>query len=162
MPVIGSGIRSTSQKNRLNWEYRDKGTGLSFQMRPDMQVAPEVNKDLKSLSDGNPIPDGFAVISLGYGSEQAGMYPHPVTVANDTWWIPRGSLRAVPYAHMHVLLDAVETRLIQPRAGAEGMEYEANRFNVQVVKEPKGSGSTTKEKLSKLNERESLKRIPVV
>jgi hypothetical protein len=119
------------------------------------RIAPLVDSDLKN------IPEGYAVIVLGYGEQAAYMYPQSVTLNGETIWIPRATRRAIPLSYLNILLDAKETRIIQPKPGAPGVEYEANRFDVQILKLPKDKGEEMKAKIGDIRERAERQQIHV-
>jgi len=135
--------------------HKDENLQLEFTVPPGDQIASSVDKDLKE------VPEGYAVIVLGYGEQAAYMYPQSVTLNGDTIWIPRATRRAIPLGHLNVLLDAKETRIIQPKPGVPGVEYEANRFDVQILKLPKEKGQDLKAKLGGIRERAESQQIHV-
>ena len=135
--------------------HRDDNLQLDFTVPVGDRIAAAVDKNLKD------VPEGYAVIVLGYGEQAAYMYPQSVTINGDTIWIPRASRRAVPLAYLNVLLDAKETRIIQPKPGAPGVEYEANRFDVQILKLPKDKSDEMKEKIGGIRERAERQQIHV-
>jgi hypothetical protein len=65
----------------------------------------------------------------------------PVTVTHGDWVLrfPRNSRRAIPPGHFDILMNCVERRYIQPSEGAALTGYDANRYNVQVLKFPEKS-----------------------
>ena len=132
--------------------YKDEATGVEIQFDQVSKLAPLVDKDMKN------VPEGHAVIILGYGQQEGNMYPQPVRCGGHLIWVPRGSMRAVPVSHLNVLMEAVETRLIQPRLGVPAVEYEANRFDLQILKMPKGASKDLQERLEQVRERAQNER----
>ena len=149
MPNINNIVRKPSQT------HRDENLSLDFTVPVGDVIANSVDPDL-----GN-VPEGYAVIVLGYGDQAAYMYPQSVTVNGDTIWIPRATRRAIPVAYLDVLLDAKEKRIIQPKPGAPGVEYEANRFDVQILKLPEGRAKGLKDKIATVRERAERQQIHV-
>ena len=135
--------------------HKDDNLQLEFTVPPGDLIASSVDKDLRD------VPEGYAVIVLGYGEQAAYMYPQSVTMNGDTIWIPRATRRAIPLDYLNVLLDAKETRIIQPKPGVPGVEYEANRFDVQILKLPKEKGQDLKAKLGGIRERAESQQIHV-
>jgi len=135
--------------------HKDENLQLEFTVPPGDLIASSVDKDLRN------VPEGYAVIVLGYGEQAAYMYPQSVTLNGDTIWIPRATRRAIPLGHLNVLLDAKETRIIQPKPGVPGVEYEANRFDIQILKLPKEKGQDLKAKLGGIRERAESQQIHV-
>ena len=135
--------------------HKDDNLLLEFTVPPGDLIASSVDKDLRN------VPEGYAVIVLGYGEQAAYMYPQSVTLNGDTIWIPRATRKAIPLGHLNVLLDAKETRIIQPKPGVPGVEYEANRFDVQILKLPKEKGQDLKAKLGGIRERAESQQIHV-
>ena len=135
--------------------HKDDNLLLEFTVPPGDLIASSVDKDLRN------VPEGYAVIVLGYGEQAAYMYPQSVTINGDTIWIPRATRRAIPLDYLNVLLDAKETRIIQPKPGVPGVEYEANRFDVQILKLPKEKGQDLKAKLGGIRERAESQQIHV-
>lgn len=133
----------------------DSATGLEFVIPYGEYIAPEVDKGL-----GN-VPEGFAVIVLAYGDQHGDMYPQPVSNGGEVWWVPRGTRRAIPMNHLSTLLDCKEKRLMQPRPGVAGFEYEANRFDVQVLKLPEASGKDIKNKIDTMKEKAERQQIHI-
>jgi len=103
-------------------------------------VAIEVGKDLK-------VPAGWGCVVIGYGDDPSQM--GPVTVTHNDWVLrfPRNSRRAIPPGHFDILMNCVERRYIQPSEGAPLQGYDANRYNVQVLKFPESS-SLDQEKIN--------------
>ena len=149
MPNINNIVRN--QHNT----HRDTNLSLDFTVPLGEIIAPEVDKDLSN------VPEGYAVIVLGYGDQAAYMYPQSVTLNGDTIWIPRATRRAIPVAYLDVLLDAKEKRIIQPKPGAPGVEYEANRFDVQILQLPEGRAKGLKDKIATVRERAERQQIHV-
>ena len=58
-------------------------------------------------------------------------------------------------------MEAVETRLIQPRLGVPAVEYEANRFDLQILKMPKGASKDLQERLEQVRERAQNQRVNI-
>ena len=139
----------------LSNTHKDENLQLEFHVPHGDKIAISVDKDMKE------VPEGYAVIVLGYGEQAAYMYPQSVTLNGDTIWIPRATRRAIPLGHLNVLLDAKETRIIQPKPGVPGVEYEANRFDVQILKLPKEKGQDLKAKLGGIRERAERQQIHV-
>ena len=135
--------------------YKDEATGVEIQFDQVSKLAPLVDKDMKN------VPEGHAVIILGYGQQEGNMYPQPVSCGGHLIWVPRGSMRAVPVSHLNVLMEAVETRLIQPRLGVPAVEYEANRFDLQILKMPKGASKDLQERLEQVRERAQNQRVNI-
>lgn len=135
--------------------YKDEATGVEIQFDQVSKLAPSVDKDMKN------VPEGHAVIILGYGQQEGNMYPQPVSCGGHLIWVPRGSMRAVPVSHLNVLMEAVETRLIQPRLGVPAVEYEANRFDLQILKMPKGASKDLQERLEQVRERAQNQRVHI-
>ena len=135
-------------------KHIDKTLGLEFTIPIGEELAPAVGQDLKC-------PEGYAVIMLGYGDQAGLMYPQPVTAGTRTIWIPRGDRRAIPLTHLNVLLDAKTKKLIQPKPGAPGVEYESNRFDVQILKLPEGQAKGIKSKLEGIRERAERQQIHI-
>ena len=135
--------------------HKDENLQLEFKVPPGDKIAPSVDKDLRD------VPEGYAVIVLGYGEQAAYMYPQSVTLNGDTIWIPRATRRAIPLGYLNILLDAKETRIIQPKPGVPGVEYEANRFDVQILKLPKDKAADMKAKLGDIRERAERQQIHV-
>ena len=135
--------------------HKDENLQLEFSVPMGDRIAPLVDSDLKN------IPEGYAVIVLGYGEQAAYMYPQSVTLNGETIWIPRATRRAIPLSYLNILLDAKETRIIQPKPGAPGVEYEANRFDVQILKLPKDKGEEMKAKIGDIRERAERQQIHV-
>lgn len=133
----------------------DDNLKLEFHVPPGDVIAMEVDKEMKN------VPEGYAVIVLGYGEQAAYMYPQSVSLNGETIWVPRASRRAIPLGHLNVLLDAKETRTIQPKPGAPAVEYEANRFDVQILKLPKDKAADMKEKIGSIRERAERQQIHV-
>ena len=63
---VGSGMRSTSQRQRVHNIYKDPQSGMEFQMRPDQKLAPLVE-------DLNDSPEGMAVVILHYGDQEGAL-----------------------------------------------------------------------------------------
>ena len=135
-------------------KHVDKNLGLEFNIPLGEQLALEVGKDLKC-------PEGYAVIILNYGDQPGLMYPQSVSAGNETWWIPRASRRAIPLTHLKVLLDSKEKKLLQPKPEAPGVEYETNRFDVQILKLPEGQAKGIKNKLEGIRERAERQQIHI-
>ena len=135
--------------------YKDEATGVEIQFDQVSKLAPLVDKDMKN------VPEGHAVIIMGYGQQEGNMYPQPVSCGGHLIWVPRGSMRAVPVSHLNVLMEAVETRLIQPRLGVPAVEYEANRFDLQILKMPKGASKDLQERLEQVRERAQNQRVNI-
>jgi len=149
MPRINNTVIKSAQT------HHDENLSLDFTVPDGDIIAMSVDQDL-----GN-VPEGYAVIVLGYGDQAAYMYPQSVTLNGDTIWIPRASRRAIPVDFLNILLDAKEKRLIQPKPGAPGIEYEANRFDVQILKLPEGRAKDLKEKMGVIRERAERQQIHV-
>tara|TARA_B100000131_G_scaffold158241_1_gene153476 strand:- start:923 stop:1345 length:423 start_codon:yes stop_codon:yes gene_type:complete len=135
-------------------KHVDKTLGLEFTIPLGEELAIPVGQDLKC-------PEGHAVIMLGYGDQPGLMYPQPVSAGLRTIWIPRGDRRAIPLSHLNVLLDAKTKKLIQPKPGAQGVEYEANRFDVQILKLPEAGAKGIKNKLEGIRERAERQQIHI-
>ena len=133
----------------------DQSLGLEFKIPVTDRLAIEVNKDLKNA------PEGHAVIVLDYGDQSAYMYPHPVAVGGNTLWIPRASRRAIPMNYLEALLNAKEKALFQAKPGVPGVEYEKNRFNVQILKMPEGKASDFKKRNDSIREKAQRQQIEV-
>ena len=133
----------------------DSSLGLEFKIPVTDKLAMEVDKDLKN------VPEGYAVIVLDYGDQSAYMYPHPVAVGGQTLWIPRASRRAIPMNYLETLLNAKEKALFQTKPGVQGVEYEKNRFNVQILKLPEGKASDFKKRNDSIREKAQRQQIEV-
>ena len=147
-------ISNIVSKPRTN-VHKDSNLQLEFTVPQGDLKAQEVDKDMHN------VPEGYAVIVLGYGAQAAYMYPQSVTLNGDTIWVPRATRRAIPLGHLNVLLDAKETRVIQPKPGVPGVEYEANRFDVQILKLPKDKAADMKAKIGDIRERAERQQIHV-
>lgn len=136
-------------------KHVDESLGLEFRIPVTDELAMEVDKDLKNT------PEGFAVIVLDYGDQAAYMYPHPVSVGGNTLWIPRASRRAIPMNYLEALLNAKEKALFQAKPGVQGVEYEKNRFNVQILRMPEGKASDFKKRNDTIREKAERQQINV-
>ena len=142
-------------KTQPHHTHRDDNLQLDFTVPPGDKIAGSVDQDLKN------VPEGYAVIVLGYGDQAAYMYPQSVTINGETIWIPRASRRAIPLSYLNVLLDAKETRIIQPKPGVPGVEYEANRFDVQILKLPQDKAADMKARIGDIRERAERQQVHV-
>ena len=133
----------------------DESLGLEFKIPPTDELAMEVDKDLKNA------PEGYAVVVLDYGDQAAYMYPQPVAVGGNTMWIPRASRRAIPVNYLEALLNAKEKALFQAKTGVPGVEYEKNRFNVQILRMPEGKAADFKKRNDSIREKAERQQIHV-
>ena len=141
-------------QSKLN-KHRDTALGLEFVLPPGDELAVEVDKDLKN------VPEGYAVVVLGYGDQTAYMYPQFVGCNGRNLWIPRQSRRAIPINHLGVLLDAKIKKTIQPKPGVPAVEYEANRFDLNILKLPESKEAEIKEKMLSIRERAEQQQIHI-
>ena len=149
MPNIANKVN-----NNLN-KHVDEALGLEFTIPHGDEIALEVDKDLKN------VPEGYAVIVLEYGDQPGFMYPQPVAVGGKTIYIPRASRRAIPINYLDALLECKGKKLFQSKPGTPGVEYEANRFNVQILKLPTGRAKEFKNKSDSIRERAERQQIHV-
>ena len=141
-------------QSKLN-RHKDTALGLEFVVPPGEELAPEVDKEMSN------VPEGYAVVVLGYGDQTAYMYPDLVAVGNRKIWIPRQSRRAIPINHLGVLLDAKIKKTIQPKPGVPAVEYEANRFDLNILKRPESKEAEIKEKMLSIRERAEQQQIHI-
>ena len=141
-------------QSKLN-RHKDTALGLEFVVPPGEELAPEVDKEMSN------VPEGYAVVVLGYGDQTAYMYPQLVAVGNRKIWIPRQSRRAIPINHLGVLLDAKIKKTIQPKPGVPAVEYEANRFDLNILKLPESKEAEIKEKMLSIRERAEQQQIHI-
>ena len=132
---LAGGLLPTGEYGHtLNSPMYDSGRRKNISVHQTFQkdMALEVGKDLKT-------PPGWGVVVIGYGDDPSQM--GPVTVTWNDWVLrfPRNSRRAIPPGHFDILMNCVERRYIQPSEGAPLTGYDANRYNVQVLKFPKES-----------------------
>ena len=149
MATLPQKVRSALPK------HIDESLNLEFQIPVTDKLAMEVDKDLKN------VPEGYAVVVLDYGDQSAYMYPHPVAVGGETLWIPRASRRAIPMSYLEVLLNAKEKALFQAKTGVAGVEYEKNRFNVQILRMPEGKAADFKKRNDSIREKAERQQIHV-
>ena len=149
--ILPSDIRKAEEAGN---KVTDPATGLEFVIPQGEHIAPEVGRDLVA-------PEGFAVIMLAYGEQQGEMYPQMVSNGGEVWWVPRGSRRAIPMNHLNTLLDCKEKRLMQSRPGVPGFEFEANRFDVQVLKLPDSKDKSIVGKVESMREKADRQQIHI-
>ena len=141
-------------QSKLN-KHRDTALGLEFVIPPGEELAPEVDKEMSN------VPEGYAVVVLGYGDQTAYMYPQLVACGNRKIWVPRQSRRAIPIKHLNVLLDAKITKTIQPKPGVPAVEYETNRFDLNILHLPESKEAEIKEKMLSIRERAEQQQIHI-
>ena len=142
MAIAGGMLAPGEHGHNLNNPVYDSGRNQTISMHQQFadDFAKEVGKDLE-------VPPGWGVIVIGFGDDPSQM--GPVTVTHNDWVLrfPRNSRRAIPSGHFDVLMNAVERRYIQPQEGAALQGYDANRYNVQVLKWPDGSDQSKLEQI---------------
>ena len=142
MAIAGGMLAPGEHGHNLNNPVYDSGRNQTISMHQQFadDFAKEVGKDLE-------VPPGWGVIVIGFGDDPSQM--GPVTVTHNDWVLryPRNSRRAIPPGHFDVLMNAVERRYIQPHEGAPLQGYDANRYNVQVLKWPDNSDQSQREKI---------------
>ena len=136
-------------------KHIDKALGLEFTIPVSDKLALEVDKDLKN------VPEGYAVVVLDYGDQAGYMYPQPVAVGGETLWVPRASRRAIPMNYLDALLESKTKELFQAKPGAPGVEYEKNRFNVQILKLPEGRSGDFKKRNQSIREKAEQQQVHV-
>ena len=141
-------------QSKLN-RHKDTALGLEFVVPPGEELAPEVDKEMSN------VPEGYAVVVLGYGDQTAYMYPQLVAVGNRKICIQIQSRRAIPINHLCVLLDAKIKKTIQPKPGVPAVEYEANRFDLNILKLPESKEAEIKEKMLSIRERAEQQQIHI-
>ena len=142
-------------KSKSGNKHLDDALNLEFGIPVTDKLAIAVDKDLKD------VPEGYAVVVLDYGDQPAYMYPQPVAVGGETIWIPRASRRAIPMPYLECLLGCKETELFQAKPGVTGVEYEKNRFNVQILKLPEGKAQEIKSKNQSIRDKAEQQQIHV-
>jgi hypothetical protein len=134
MAVAGGMIPTGEYGTTLNNPMYDSGRQktVSVHQTFGQDLAAEVGKDLV-------VPEGWGCVVIGFGDDPSQM--GPVTVTHNDWVLrfPRNSRRAIPAGHFDILMNCVERRYIQSSEGAALTGYDANRYNVQVLKWPEGS-----------------------
>ena len=129
---VGGGLVPATDipKAQRHAAYENVGDGQWKHMAQGLNLAQLYKK-------GDEVPPGYCVINITHGNDASEGGPVPVTCADHTLVIPRGSDRLVPITHVNILNDAVETHYFQTEITEQMSARHNRRFDFSVKKWPK-------------------------